>query len=85
MIEDLGFIAEPDPVMIESFYRITDRYRTAWDAETLLALTIARQSMSHRATDKDCEQPYKPELTEQEAEDKNSNVVSSFFSRFKGK
>lgn len=84
-MEDLNLIAEPNPLMIESYYRMANLYRSPWDAETLLKMTIARQSMAQRATEPDCEQPYSEIITEQEAEDKNEQVVSSFFSRFKEK
>lgn len=83
MLEDLGLIAEPDPQMIESLFRVTSRNRTPWDAETLLMMVIARDAMARKATDKNCEQPYREELTDQEQEDNNESVVSSFFSRYK--
>lgn len=72
-------------MIIESLYRITDRDRTPWDAETLLIMAIARESMSHRATKKDCEQPYSEVETDEELQDQNESVVGSFFSRFKSK
>lgn len=71
--------------MIKHLYEITNRDRAPWDAETLLILSIARQSMSQKATSKDCPQPYSEFLDNASAEELNESVVSSFFNRFKGK
>lgn len=84
-MNDLDLVRKPDPMIIESLFRITDRDRTPWDAETLLIMAIARESMAHKATDKDCEQPYSEFATEEELQDLNESVVGSFFSRFKSK
>lgn len=72
-------------MIIESLYRITERDRAPWDAETLLIMAIARESMQHRATSKDCEKPYSSVITDDEAESRNESVTDSFFSRFRGK
>ena len=87
MLEDLDLIAKPDPTMIKDFFEITNRDRAPWDAETLLMMLIARQSMAQRATDKDCEQPYVDSLqySLDELQEKNESVVGSFFSKWKGK
>jgi len=70
--------------MIESFYRMTNRDRTDWDAETLLALSIARHNMQEEAKKASCEQPYHDfSMTEEEAEEQNDSVVSNFFNRWK--
>ena len=83
LLDDLALLVEPDPTMIESLYRVTNRERDPWDAETLLILAITRASMQQRATDKDCEQPYTAELSTEQLEDKNESVVGSFFKRIK--
>ena len=69
--------------MIESLFRITNRDRQAWDAETLLMLAIARDSMAHKAIKKDCEQPYMPDVSTEDIESRTESAVGSFFKRFK--
>jgi|GEM_PF-6790481 len=71
--------------MIESLFRVTNRERQAWDAETLLMLAITRDSMAQKASKKDCEQPYTPDVSPEDIESKNESVVGSFFKRFKEK
>ena len=68
---------------IESLYRITERDRAPWDAETLLMMAIARQNMADRAVKADCEQPYIEFAPDDVLEQKNETVVSSFFDRFR--
>ena len=51
-----------DPPHIESWMRITGRYLTPWECETVMMLSDAYCSQARISSDSDCPSPYTPEI-----------------------